>query len=48
MPYTIVKHHDYCYSVVNVYTKRNFSTCSTLSNAKKQLRILERIELEKR
>lgn len=48
MPYSIRKSRNKnCYSVFNKKTKYKFSKCSTLSNAKKQLRLLRALQFNK-
>ncbi len=49
MPYGIRKvRNKNCYSIFNKKTKRKFSKCSTLENAKKQLRLLRAIQYNKK
>jgi hypothetical protein len=48
MPYTIKKvRGKKCYRVQNKYTKKVFSKCASLTNAKKQLRLLRALEYNK-
>lgn len=48
MPHTIRKVNGKpCYRIQNKYTKKVFAKCSTLENAKKQLRLLRAIEFNK-
>lgn len=48
MPYTLRKvPGKSCYRIKNKYTKRVFAKCSTMENAKKQLRLLRAIEFNK-
>ena len=48
MPYILRKvRGKNCWSVRNKYTKKTFAKCSTLENAKKQLRLLRAIEFNK-
>jgi hypothetical protein len=48
MPYTLRKvKGKSCYRIQNKYTKKVFAKCSTLENAKKQLRLLRAIEFNK-
>lgn len=49
MPYTVKKTRckecgDSCYTVINTETKKVTAKCSTLDNAKKQIRLLYGIE----
>ena len=48
MPYLLrkVRKHN-CWTVRNKYTKKVFAKCSSLENAKKQLRLLRAIEFNK-
>ena len=48
MPYRIRKTRNKdCYSIYNKKTKHKFSKCSSLDNAKKQLRLLRAIQFNK-
>lgn len=45
MPYKIRKvNNKSCYKVYNKRTKKVYAKCSTLENAKKQVRLLQAIE----
>ena len=48
MPYIIRKtRKKNCYSVMNKRTKHKFAKCSSLENAKKQLRLLRALQFNK-
>lgn len=48
MPYIIRKFRNKnCYTVKNKNTKHKFSKCTTLTNAKKQLRLLRALQFNK-
>lgn len=48
MPYTLQKVRGKpCYRVRNKRTKKVFSKCTTLKNAKKQMRLLRAIQFNK-
>lgn len=48
MPYILRKtRNKNCYSVMNRRTRHKFSKCSSLKNAKKQLRLLRAIQFNK-
>ncbi len=48
MPYGIRKtRNKNCYGVFNKKTKKRFSKCSTLENAKKQITLLRAIQFNK-
>jgi hypothetical protein len=48
MPYTIRKFRNKnCYIVKNTNTKHKFSKCTTLTNARKQLRLLRALQFNK-
>ena len=49
MPYLLkkVRGKKNCWSVRNKYTKKVFAKCTTMKNAKNQLRLLRAIEFNK-